>query len=140
MHSGKPIKVISFDSEENPLQSLESAQSKYLKAYLVGAGVRAVAIEHNYFDRDYLDEFSAFYGKSARGYDNICQRLHFFSDDFTSRLLGRPFLGEKRVLVGCKRPIWVLWFVVLLTWHLLAELFCRGMSIRMSIVNELPRH
>ncbi|MBT7445126.1 MAG: hypothetical protein HN790_14320 [Methylococcales bacterium] len=96
MHSGKPIKVISFDSEENPLQSLESAQSKYLKAYLVGAGVRAVAIEHNYFDRDYLDEFSAFYGKSARGYDNICQRLHFFSDDFTSRLLRSAISGREK--------------------------------------------
>lgn len=36
--------------------------------------------EDDYFDRDYLAEFAAFYGVSSRGYPNRCRRLHFFSD------------------------------------------------------------
>src|SRR5687768_5554985 len=54
-----------------------------------------VIIEPNYFDRDYLSEFVAFYSTSAAGYLNICQRLHFFSaqvsrPDFSRALGGDP--------------------------------------------------
>lgn len=94
MHKGEALSVVLFESAKNPLQSLQpTAQLAYMKAYLIGAGAASVAIEPNYFDRDYLDEFSAFYSKSARGYSNICKRLHFFSTPVSTRLLNSAING-----------------------------------------------
>lgn len=101
MHEGRPLLLVPFTSPENPLNSLpETSQLKYLKAYLVGANVRTVIIEQNYFDRDYLDEFAAFYSKSAKGYPNICQRLHFFNTDIEEADLQSALggMGQEDVL------------------------------------------
>src|ERR1035437_4028666 len=35
--------------------------------------------EYDYVDRDYQDEFSAFYSKAFKTYSARCTRLHFFS-------------------------------------------------------------
>lgn len=62
----------------------DSRQVKYLGRYLADlaslSGSNAVTIieEPNYFDRDYLAAFKAYYGESALGYSNLCRRLHFF--------------------------------------------------------------
>lgn len=94
MHKGQPLLLVPFTSSLNPLNDLpESLQLKYLKAYLIGAGVQAVLVEQNYFDRDYLDEFSAFYSKSAKGYPNICKRLHFFNANIEETDLQKALKG-----------------------------------------------
>lgn len=61
-------------------------QLNYLYAYLTDIGARFVIEETNYFDRDYLEEFSAFYGVGSQGYPNICRRLHFFGEAVTEEL------------------------------------------------------
>jgi hypothetical protein len=71
-------------------------QVKYLQRYLADMSVRSVLIEDQYFDRDYLSEFSAFYSQNARGYPNICKRIHFFSG--TSGIVDRGTL--KRAAAG----------------------------------------
>jgi hypothetical protein len=40
---------------------------------------RTVIFEYDYVDRDYQDEFSAFYSKAFKQYPSRCVRLHFFS-------------------------------------------------------------
>jgi len=40
---------------------------------------RTVVVERPYLDKDYLDEYTAFYAGSFRAYPHICSRLHFFS-------------------------------------------------------------
>ena len=63
----------------DPLTSLgPSRQRDYLIEYLADLEAVTVLKEEHYFDRDYLEEFSSFYGTSSRGYPNICCRLHFF--------------------------------------------------------------
>lgn len=79
MHIPKPLLLYNFADAQNPLVSIVSPQSTYLKGYLKGLHVKTVIEEQNYFDRDYLSEFAEFYSRSSRGYPNICRRLHFFS-------------------------------------------------------------
>jgi len=55
--------------------------------YLSDLQVKTVLIEPNYFDRDYLAEFEAFYSQSARGYPNICKRFHFLKSRLTREQL-----------------------------------------------------
>ena len=81
MHEAKNLKFVRFDSESNQLKTIPSKQSQYLHAYLHILGSSVIVEEQNYFDRDYLDEFSSFYSLSSRGYVNVCRRLHFFSSD-----------------------------------------------------------
>ncbi len=82
MNNAKPLRFLQFESSENPLvciqNSLNSQQSNYLYKYLKYLGSLTVLVEDNYFDRDFLSEVSAVYCLSAKGYPNVCKRLHFF--------------------------------------------------------------
>jgi len=86
-HSPKPLRFFDFGSSD-PLSGLrDSTQVRYLQRYFAELNAAVVLEEPNYFDRDYLAEFSAFYSVSAAGYPNICRRLHFFSDSRVNRTL-----------------------------------------------------
>lgn len=99
MHEGKPLELTTFDSPNNPLEYLsDSLQLSYIKGYLAGLDVVSIIVEANYFDRDYLDEFSAFYSKSARGYTNICKRLHFFNTELNTQDLHEALGGNNNKL------------------------------------------
>lgn len=83
MHRPLPLQFGKVGSDRDPLARLTSEgysrQAQYLRCYLHDLGARSVVIEPNYFDRDYLSEFGAFYSASTAGYSNICQRAHYFS-------------------------------------------------------------
>ncbi len=82
MNSAKKLIFCDVFGEESPLSTLhESNQKLYITSYLQSLNVKKVIIEPNYFDRDYLSEFSAFYSLSSRGYPNTCQRVHFFDSE-----------------------------------------------------------
>jgi len=103
MSSGR-LRFYHFGDADNPLSHLDSRQAEYLSRYLDDLGARVVLEEPFYFDRDYLDEFSAFYGKSARRYPNHCRRLHFFASQekkpinrrtFTAALAGNEGMARR---------------------------------------------
>lgn len=78
MHTHAKLRFRKFGSDSLSLLR-EDRQRRYLIEYLADLGATSVVEEPHYFDRDYLSEFTAFYGSTARGYPNVCQRLHFFS-------------------------------------------------------------
>ena len=61
--------------------------------YLDRLGALRIIVEENYFDRDFLAEFSAFYSTSARGYSNVCKRVHFFASDKVIREVFQSAIG-----------------------------------------------
>ena len=69
------------------LGGASSRQIQYLETYLTRLNATVILKEPRYFDRDYLAEFAAFYSVSAKGYSNICERLHFFSRNINRRTL-----------------------------------------------------
>ncbi len=61
-HSPKKLKFYVFGSNEDPLSQFSYApQALYLRCYLDGLDAETIIEEGNYFDRDYLAGFSAFY-------------------------------------------------------------------------------
>ena len=95
MHTSKDLVFTLFNSDQNPLRQFpKTTQVQYLDVYLSELNAAAVIEEPNYFDRDYLDEFSAFYSLSSRGYPNICRRLHFFSSDLVDYELLKSAAAE----------------------------------------------
>ncbi len=97
MNQPQPLIISEYADVSNPVISLKnqlgSPQSIYLDEYLIGLGAKTIIVEQNYFDRDYLDEFSAFYCLSAKGYPNTCKRVHFFSSENVSRELFNKAIG-----------------------------------------------
>ena len=73
-------------------------QTLYLEKYISELDAMIVLREPNYFDRDYLAEFASFYSVSSKGYPNICERLHFFSEKISRRTLIAASGGSPRAL------------------------------------------
>lgn len=98
MHRAQPLVVSSFGASRDPLVALDresgSRQARYLRCYLHDLGAQSLVIEPNYFDRDYLSEFAAFYATSSVGYPNICKRVHYFSKRLTRPLLTSAIGGD----------------------------------------------
>src|SRR5690606_41248193 len=95
MHSPQALEFFSFGDSSCPISTLsDGLQKNYIKAYLSGIGTKVLVVEPNYFDRDFLAEFAAFYGTSARGYKNICRRVHFFDAEDVSRELLEQALSD----------------------------------------------
>jgi hypothetical protein len=86
-HPPQPLRFSNFGSDDPLSALLPSTQVRYLQRYFAELNAAVVVEEPNYFDRDYLAEFSAFYSVSAAGYLNICRRIHFFSDSRANRTL-----------------------------------------------------
>ena len=73
-------------------------QTLYLERYISELQAKSVLREPKYFDRDYLAEFASFYSVSSKGYPNICERLHFFSEKVSRRTLIAASGGSPRAL------------------------------------------
>lgn len=104
------MKIREF-SQENLLSSYARVpQAQYLRCYLSDLGARWV-IEEPYFDRDYLEEHSAFYAALAARYPNHCTRAHFFDSQFTTEILDAALGGDASALLALQKSS--LGFVVL---------------------------
>ena len=53
-------------------------QLTYVERYVERLGCKSILVEHNYIDRDYMEDHSVFYSRSLHPYTNRCQRVHFF--------------------------------------------------------------
>lgn len=73
-------------------------QVEFLKGYLREIGAETIVVEHDYVDRDYLEDFSAYYVRCFLGYERHCKRLHFFSSKFS-----KTFFTEA-ISAGAERP------------------------------------
>lgn len=66
----------------NGYDAQESDRIKYLNEYLNKIGAQTVIIEHEYVDRNFIDDFCGYYARSFRDYPKKCVRLLFFSSKF----------------------------------------------------------
>ena len=73
-------------------------QTLYLERYISELDAKTILREPKYFDRDYLAEFASFYSVSSKGYPNICERLHFFSEKVGRRTLIAAAGGSQSAL------------------------------------------
>lgn len=100
MHRPKRLGFHAFGDAADPLVRYEDAaeaQTRYLRCYLHDLSARSLVIEPNYFDRDYLSEFAAFYATSSAGHRNICERVHYFSIDVTHAMFVSALSGDETV-------------------------------------------
>jgi hypothetical protein len=61
----------------------ENHHFNYLENYFQTLLVKTMVFEHEYFDKDYLEDYSRYYSRCFQHYDKKCVRVHFFSHAFT---------------------------------------------------------
>jgi len=58
-------------------------QVKYFQEYFAELKAKTILVEYNYIDRDYLEDYTAYYARCFHPYRRKCNRLHFFKLEFT---------------------------------------------------------
>src|SRR5258706_10245309 len=91
-----PSNLVSILAKRSPgpeSKISSKSQCKYFESYFSRFKVATILIEYEYIDRDYLEDFSAYYVRCFHPYERKCLRLHFFElafsgEDFTKYLTG----------------------------------------------------
>lgn len=77
-----------------PEEIEENGRAHYLVDYLTDLQATSIVVEDPYTDRDYLEDYTAFYARCYTNLDRRCRRLHFFRGGWTAEtflsLLTRP--------------------------------------------------
>ena len=107
----EPFEVYAYDI--NKLISLIAEKAKaarqvvackphgeYFRSYFDHLQAKTIVVENEYVDRDFLEDFAAYYVRCFHDYPRKCTRLHFFD---------RPFSGDdlKALLAGVDNPLTV---------------------------------
>ncbi len=73
--------------EQHSLSSAYIIEAKrhltYFKSYFEYIQAKTIVVESEYIDKDYLEDYAAYYVKSFIPYKRYCVRLHFFSISFS---------------------------------------------------------
>jgi hypothetical protein len=82
-----------------PLREYQKAhlQLEYVDRYVrqPELGAKSIAVEEHYIDRDFIEDYSAFYSRNLTEFPNYCRRVHFFSLD--KRAAARKLAALRRI-------------------------------------------
>ncbi len=67
----------------------------YFDEYLLAVGAKTILVECPYTDRDYLEDYAAYYARCHAEYKRRCARLHFFSSQFDKSLIASAISCDK---------------------------------------------
>lgn len=99
-----PFEVVSYSLDEfqKALRDVvpeervlkEKRHVAYFDEYFHKIGVKAILIEKEYVDRDFIEDFSAYYVRCFAPYKRFCARFHFFTKDFTRAAVDRILMNQ----------------------------------------------
>jgi hypothetical protein len=98
MHDPEKLVFEKFDQPSFLAGYKQFRQIEYIRNYLSDLGAKSIIEEKNYFDRDYLSEFSEFYSVTSCNYPNVCKRVHIFSINVDREKLGDALAGDTNAL------------------------------------------
>lgn len=75
--------LIASKSETDLSTIAQRLHPQYFEEYFTKLKAKTILVENRYIDRDYLEDFSAYYVRCFASYKRFCTRLHFFSCKFT---------------------------------------------------------
>jgi len=69
--------------------------SGYFESYFRTPQTATILIENEYVDRDFIEDFAAYYVRCFHPYERKCSRLHFFSREFTDNDFDALLRGQQ---------------------------------------------
>jgi len=73
------------------------SHTHYFEAYFERVRAATIIVEHEYIDRDFLEDFAGYYVRCFPEYERKCARLHFFKARFSRRDLFKALDGSAAV-------------------------------------------
>lgn len=67
---------------------------EYFAGYFGDLGAKLIVVERRYVDRDFLEDYAAYYVRCFDDYHRYCNRLHFFHCDIAEDRVRRVLQGE----------------------------------------------
>jgi hypothetical protein len=72
--------------------------AKYFEGYLEQLGAKSLLVERNYIDRDFLEDFAAYYVRCFPSYERTCIRIHVFREEITPQALSSCLAGDEAAI------------------------------------------
>lgn len=107
------IDILSRISGINKDQISKKQHVGYLNGYLEHQQAKTLVIEYDYIDKDYLEDYAAYYVRSFFDYSRKCCRIHFFSLAFESANFKELLIGTHGTLNSSSAQNSYLGFVVI---------------------------
>lgn len=97
-HDPQELLFEDYDGSNFLLEQQQAQQIEYIRKYLSANGLNAkkTITELNFFDRDFLSEFSHFYSTSTHAYKNTCKRIHIFNSALVDKKLFEQALRDNQ--------------------------------------------
>ena len=85
-YSIETLCVLLADKSKNTLSAVKRrSHSQYFEEYFDKLQAKTILVENEYVDRDFLEDFSAYYVRCFNRYERFCARLHFFTCEFSAQ-------------------------------------------------------
>lgn len=78
---------------------LDKCHFDYFEEYFKYIGAKTIVVEKEYVDKDFLEDYSAYYVRCFSEYDKKCTRLHFFSISFSKKRFNGLLEGKDEKLL-----------------------------------------
>lgn len=90
----KLSELLDFYSHKRQGYSKAKWHLSYFDEYLNFVEAETIIVEDSYTDRDYLEDYAAYYARCHDDYKKRCARLHFFGSKFDNKLIDRVLDGD----------------------------------------------
>jgi hypothetical protein len=68
----------------------------YFEEYFQSLSAKMIVVENDYIDRDYLEDYAAYYDRCFESYERKTLRLHFFNFEFDEDFFGAAVTRDRR--------------------------------------------
>ncbi len=79
---------------EGHLGKLAEIRVRYLDEYLAKLSAKTVIVEHQYIDRNFIEDYCGHYARCFNDYPKKCDRIHIFSNVFDEEDLKAAAIGK----------------------------------------------
>ena len=74
-----------------------SVHATFFERYFAELGAKTVLVEEEYIDRDYLEDYAAYYSRCFHSFPRTCRRLHFLSAEVSETEYGKVLNGDRSI-------------------------------------------
>jgi len=85
--------LIALSHGKNPAVA-GKPQVRFLLGYLETLGCRTMIVERGYTDRNFLEDYAAYYVRCFEPYDRVCTRLHFLAKEMDGKAVSAAIVAD----------------------------------------------
>jgi hypothetical protein len=87
-------RLVAEASNDQPATFEKSVHAEFFKSYFEELGARTILVEEEYTDRDYLEDYAAYYSRCFHSFPRTCRRLHFLATELAKVEYDRILSGD----------------------------------------------